>query len=112
MTEAELTTDDTPGLVKPRARAYRPVRNIVAKRGRVRAGEPYQTWFRSGRIHRIGGMWLICTREGIDVGPFDSEFEARKHERRLVVLLERATTPEEAHRIIYEYQHRPALAPR
>jgi hypothetical protein len=75
---------------------------------KVRDGEGQKTWYRSERFFHVDGVWLFATREGIDVGPFDSELEAKQHERRLVSLLARARTPEEAYRIIYEYKHRPA----
>lgn len=74
----------------------------------VRAGEPPRNWYRSGRFYNVDGVWFFSTREGIDVGPFPSERDARRGERRLVGLLKRTGTPEEAYRTIYEYKHRPS----
>jgi hypothetical protein len=42
-----------------------------------RKNEPVRTWFRSHRIFRSNEYWYFHTREGIDVGPFQSEFEAQ-----------------------------------
>jgi len=42
-----------------------------------RRNEPARTWFRSHRIFRSDSSWYFHTREGIDVGPFASEFEAQ-----------------------------------
>jgi hypothetical protein len=36
-----------------------------------------KTYFRSDRVFRSNGTWYFHTREGIDVGPFQSEFEAQ-----------------------------------
>ena len=80
----------------------------IRQRQSVREGERHKTWFRSGRLNRIEGVWFICTREGIEVGPFDSEIEAKKHEKRLIELLKPTNTAEEAYQIIREYQQRPA----
>lgn len=73
---------------------------------RVRAGEHDKVWYRSGRFFRIDNVWFFSTREGIDVGPFGSEGEARRHERRLVAMLSNESA-EQAHRTIYEYNTRP-----
>lgn len=77
----------------------------------VRRGEGYRNWYRSGRYFQADGAWFFSTREGIDVGPFETEGDAKKHERRLVTLLERAQSAEEAFQIIHEYKHRPSARP-
>jgi hypothetical protein len=74
----------------------------------VRRGEKHRSWFRSDRFFQVDSIWFFTTREGIDIGPFNFEVEARRHERRLVSLLLRTKTPEEACKVIYEYKHRPA----
>lgn len=76
----------------------------------ARQGEQDWTHYRVERLFSVNGTWYLSTREGIDVGPFDTEREARKHEKRLVMLLKRARTAEEAHRVIYEYNDRPAVS--
>ena len=42
-----------------------------------RKNELARTWFRSHRLFRANDAWYFHTREGIDVGPFRSEFEAQ-----------------------------------
>lgn len=75
----------------------------------VRSGELQRSWIRSERFFQMNGVWFFSTREGIDVGPFDSEAEAKKHERNLVAELTRTRSSEEAHRAIYAYKHRAHL---
>jgi hypothetical protein len=36
-----------------------------------------RTWFRSDRFFRSNDQWYFRTREGIDVGPFLTEFDAQ-----------------------------------
>ena len=72
----------------------------------VRDGERQKLWFRSARVFQVDGVWFFATREGVDIGPFDSETEAKKNEHRLISLLLKAKTPEEALRTINEYKHR------
>jgi hypothetical protein len=55
-----------------------------------RKNEKIQTWFRSHRIFRSDDMWYFHTREGIDVGPFRSEFEAQVEASILKSLLKEA----------------------
>lgn len=74
----------------------------------VRGGEEQRRWYRAARFFQVDDVWFFSTREGIDVGPYYSEVDAKKHERHLVSLLIRTRTPEEAYRVIYEYKHRPA----
>lgn len=42
-----------------------------------RKSEPRRNWFRSGRVYlRDTQCWYFRTREGIDLGPYESQFEA------------------------------------
>jgi hypothetical protein len=41
-----------------------------------RADERLRTWFRSERVFLSDSQWFFHTREGVDVGPYDSQFEA------------------------------------
>ena len=77
----------------------------------VRRGEGYRNWYRSGRYFQADGAWFFSTREGVDVGPFESEAQAKKHERRLVSILQRTNSAEEAFKIIHEYKFRPSARP-
>ena len=42
----------------------------------ARLGERALRWFRRERVFASGGSWYFRTREGIDVGPYGSRFEA------------------------------------
>ena len=42
----------------------------------ARIDEQPKTWFRSDRVFLINSQWFFPTREGGDVGPYDSQFEA------------------------------------
>jgi hypothetical protein len=75
----------------------------------VRSGERQRKWCRSSRFFQIHGVWFVSTREGINIGPYGTQFEARKHERHLIALLVRARDPAEARRVIYRFKHRPNL---
>jgi hypothetical protein len=42
-----------------------------------RSKEESRVWFRSGRVFLAGDShWYFQTREGMDVGPYESQFEA------------------------------------
>jgi hypothetical protein len=42
----------------------------------ARYDEKPKTWFRSDRVFLSDQQWFFHTREGVDVGPYDSQFEA------------------------------------
>ena len=42
----------------------------------ARQNEQSRTWFRSDRVFLSDGKWFFHTREGVDVGPYESQFEA------------------------------------
>ena len=42
----------------------------------ARRNEPERVWFRSDRVFLSSGEWWFQTREGVDVGPYESQFEA------------------------------------
>ncbi len=42
----------------------------------ARQHEDPKTWFRSDRVFLSDGQWFFHTREGVDVGPYESQFEA------------------------------------
>jgi hypothetical protein len=69
----------------------------------VRSNERPQTWFRSERVFLSDGNWYFHTREGVDVGPYDTQFEAEIEAGMLKELLrERAGEPD-AMAIIREF---------
>ncbi len=41
-----------------------------------RSDETLRTWFRSDRVFIEQGNWFFHTREGVEVGPYESQFEA------------------------------------
>jgi len=42
----------------------------------ARTNEKAKTWFRSERVFLSDSEWFFHTREGVDVGPYESQFEA------------------------------------
>lgn len=42
----------------------------------ARNNERPRTWFRSDRVFLSDGKWYFHTREHVDVGPYESQFEA------------------------------------
>lgn len=42
----------------------------------ARNNEQPRTWFRSERVYCVNGAWFFKTREGVDLGPYDSQPEA------------------------------------
>jgi hypothetical protein len=41
-----------------------------------RRDERSKTWFRADRVFHTNELWYFHTREGIDVGPYESQLEA------------------------------------
>jgi Domain of unknown function (DUF6316) len=68
-----------------------------------RKNEPRKTWFRSDRIFRSNNQWYFQTREGIDVGPFNSEFEAQVEASILKQVLNGVVDPSTAISTIREF---------
>jgi len=61
----------------------------------ARSNERPRTWFRSERVFLSDGQWFFHTREGVDVGPYESQFEAEIEAGMLKELLrERGATGE------------------
>ena len=56
-----------------------------------RKNEQLRIWFRSERVFPSGrDEWYFQTREGVDVGPYDSQFEAEVEAGLLKELLKQA----------------------
>ncbi len=68
-----------------------------------RSNETARTWFRSNRVFRVNEAWYFHTREGIDVGPFQSEFEAQVEASILKHVLNAAEDPTAALTAIREF---------
>src|SRR5262245_50640076 len=81
--------------------------NFAAVRGTLRVqyrkNEPVKTWFRSHRIFRSNEFWYFHTREGIDVGPFNSEFEAQVESSILKHVLNNAADAKDAVAAIQDF---------
>jgi len=60
-------------------------------------------WFRSSRVFASNEFWYFHTREGVDMGPYDSQFEAEIEAEMLKELLQEATAPESAVGVIREF---------
>ncbi len=72
----------------------------------VRSNEQPKTWFRSERVFLSAGQWYFHTREGIDVGPYESQFEAEIEAGMLKQMLREAIAgqpDDQARRIIREF---------
>ncbi len=57
-------------------------------------------WRRSNRIFRRNGDWYFRTREGIDIGPYGSEFEAAIEASILMEVLKKVVSVDEAAAIV------------
>lgn len=75
----------------------------------VRQGESANQWSRSSRYFSVGCVWFFGTREGIDVGPFESKKEAVEHCRALLKSLA-GTSERQAFQLVFEYKHKDAAA--
>lgn len=70
----------------------------------ARKDERRRTWFRSDRVFLSNGQWFFHTREGVDVGPYDSQFEAEIEAGLLKELLrERTQKGETSMAVIREF---------
>ena len=69
----------------------------------VRSKERPRTWFRSERVFLSDGRWYFHTREGVDVGPYDSQFEAEIEAGMLKELLRERAAGEGAIDVIREF---------
>ncbi len=69
----------------------------------VRANEQTRTWFRSERVFLSDGRWFFHTREGVDVGPYDSQFEAEIEAGMLKELLRERGADQGALAVIREF---------
>lgn len=62
-----------------------------------------KVFFRSDRIFRSNDSWYFHTREGIDVGPFQTEFEAQVESSILKNILKDAKNKDAALSTIREF---------
>ena len=69
----------------------------------VRSNETARTWFRSERVFLSDGKWFFHTREGVDVGPYESQFEAEIEAGMLKELLRERADGDGALDVIREF---------
>jgi Domain of unknown function (DUF6316) len=62
--------------------------------------------YRSERCVLINGLWYVATREGVDVGPFESRVEAESAAKQIAKSLVNFSAPEAALRFVREYARR------
>jgi hypothetical protein len=75
----------------------------------IRAGEDTRVWFRTNRFFNVGAVWFFATREGIDVGPYESKGSAESDARMLMDILRGCRNEIEARLAIYQFKSLPSL---
>jgi hypothetical protein len=73
----------------------------------TRAGEDARVWFRTSRFFSVDDVWFFATREGIDVGPYESKESAQSDAQQLLRRLQAARNDTEARLAIYRFKSRP-----
>ena len=68
-----------------------------------RSKEKPRTWFRSERIFLVDGRWFFHTREGVDLGPYDSQSEAEIEAGMLRELMRESATADDSLAVIREF---------
>lgn len=68
-----------------------------------RRREALKTWFRSERVYNSDGRWYFHTREGIEVGPYESQFDAELEAGLLLELLKNVPLQQGPEDVIREF---------
>ncbi len=68
-----------------------------------RSNEEPRTWFRSERVFLVDGRWFFHTREGVDVGPYESQFEAEIEAGMLKELMREKVSGDNSLAVIREF---------
>jgi hypothetical protein len=68
-----------------------------------RRDESNKTWFRSERVFNCNGGWYFHTREGIDVGPYESQLEAEIEAGMLKELIKNSHVGGEALTVLRDF---------
>ena len=69
-----------------------------------RDNEQARVWFRSDRVFMAAeGEWYFQTREGVDVGPYESQFEAEIEAGLLKELLQKCSDEAEVKEAMREF---------
>lgn len=69
----------------------------------ARQQEEQKTWFRSERVFLSDGEWYFHTREGVDVGPYPSQFETEIEAGMLKELMRNVEAGDASLRVIREF---------
>ena len=69
----------------------------------ARIDEKPKTWFRSERVFLSDEKWFFHTREGVDVGPYDSQFEAEIEAGMLKELMRETAKGDDSLSVIREF---------
>ena len=69
----------------------------------ARSNEKTKTWFRSDRVFVSNTQWYFHTREGVDIGPYESQFEAEIEAGMLKELLREAARGQLCMAVIREF---------
>ena len=72
----------------------------------LRKNEVKRTWSRSDRVVlREAGNWYFRTREGIEIGPYETHFEAEIEAGLLIELLQKVTDGKDCFAIVDKFIH-------
>jgi hypothetical protein len=74
-----------------------------------RSGEPDATRFRGSHVFPAQGKYYFNTREGVDVGPFDTRADAELNSTRLRLILASITDPALADTVVRRYTEIPLV---
>lgn len=77
--------------------------SMIVSTNTVRGSERARTWFRSERVFLSDGRWFFHTREGVDVGPYETQFEAEIEAGMLKELLRERADGDGALNVIREF---------
>ena len=70
----------------------------------VRKDEEVRTWFRSDRVFlQEQGSWFFRTREGVEIGPYETRFEAEIEAGLLKELLQNAESEDSRQAVVTEF---------
>ncbi len=68
-----------------------------------RGNEGTKTWFRSDAVFSCNGHWFFHTREGVDIGPYESQLEAEIESNMLRQLLRKARLEDQARAVLRDF---------
>jgi hypothetical protein len=71
---------------------------------RFRAGEGPRVWPRRDRISQRDGQWWFVTRERVNIGPYETRFDAEIGSRKLARVLRKIRNPAAAELAVRRFQ--------